>query len=241
MKKEVKKWRVWLDGKEFVVEPYKKRKEWMIAKICFSSAFEKKDGKRTLTFLQEIAWSGIFSKITILFSVLYESEIQEEDAKRFLLESILKYEKEKQNAERFEPDSEAVIQRLEELRKKFKKKERWYKITLCDEVFEVNEFERSSDEDMDAYEEGIEEHNYLGTSMVAYCKKKNLEYWKQEMIKETEKILDSITERSKCHYDETCKENEERKTRLQELMKTLGAPKEPKKLKKLKKTEEEEK
>lgn len=238
MEKEVNKWRVWLDGNEFVVEPYKKRKEWMTDTICFSSTFEKKDGKRTLTFLQEIAWSDIFSKIEILFSVLYESEIQEEDAKRFLLESILRYEKEKQNAERFEPDSEAVIQRLEELRKKFKKKERWYKITLCDEMFETQEFERSSDEDTDTYEEGIEEHNYHGTCMVAYCKKKNLEYWKQEMLKETEKILDSITERSKCHYDEMRKENEERKTRLQELMKTLGTPKKPKEPKEPKKLKE---
>ena len=92
-------------------------------------------------------------------------------------------------------------------------------------------------------EEGIREHNYHGTCMVAYCKKKNLEYWKQEMIKETEEMLDSITERSKCHYDETYKDSEERKTRLQELMKTLGAPKKPKgakKPKELKETEEEE-
>ncbi|MBR4275226.1 MAG: hypothetical protein IKQ34_04370 [Bacilli bacterium] len=210
------KWRVSLDEKNFFVEPFKRRKQCGISGVvCHVETEVKPDGDMEMVAVQEIVFRNMYTPAETHYSVAYESKSQEEDAKRFLIDTLLEYAEEAENKG---CHVENIVNNLNELKKKLKKSEKWYRIELVDEKFTVIEYNHKTDEEVDKCKEGIRYHNFHGTQIIACCRKKNIEHWKKKMVKLAKEILSGKITQSKAYYDETRKDSEERIARLQKLM-----------------------
>ena len=176
---------------------------------------DKKDGDgNVIACLRRIVTpNGMFQPLNIEFSVTYFSIEHEEDAKRLLLDAlIMQLESEldrlttKNGTLLLDTlgkiNSLRELDTLKNLRKNFGKTEAWCRINLYSYgKFEVTELNRSVENSLVVYSEGITDRGFVDGRMTAYCKKENLDQWKKELIKAMEDNCKENMKQLKEQYD----------------------------------------
>ena len=226
-----KKWKMSLNGDKFEIEPFNGKSSQLLKNDSyFMNHFEHPDGDKSMVFIQEVMTGGMFKPLYVQYSVLYESSEQEEDAKRFLLDSLIQQKTEEKSSKLPTVKANCSEEKLEELKNKLHKNERWCKLELRNEKFKIEEFDRESNTSIeDSDDEGNIRHDFCGNAMSVCCRKKNLEYWKKELVKEMMSVLNDLTKRAKVHYENTKQENDKKLLRLQKLQESLENSKKEKK------------
>ena len=191
------------------------------------------DSKGTMTLVQSVVGHGMFQPPEYIYMVVYESKEQEDDAKRMLMDALVKHKEfeigECRKSANCISDKKSELIKLSNLRSKLDKTETWCRIDLYNEQFTVSEFERPTENAVADYNEGITDYgDFVEGRMTAYSKKENLLLWKEKLIFEMRRHIDKKEKESREQYQKAVEETNGRRYRLQLLYNELTAEKKEK-------------
>jgi len=189
------------------------------------------DSNGTMTLVQSVVGRGMFHPPECTYMVVYESKGQEEDAKRMLMEALVRHKEfeidECRKSASCIDDKERELIKLNSMRSELNKTETWCRIDLHNEQFTVSEFERPTENAVANYNEGITDYgDFVEGRMTAYSKKENLLLWKERLIFEMRRRIDKKERESREQYQQAVEETNGRRYRLQLLYNELTAEKE---------------
>ena len=194
----------------------------------YTNTVKHTDAKGTMTLVQSVVSKGMFQPPEYIYMVVYESNEQEDDAKRMLIDALVKHNEfeisECRKSSNRISDKEVEFIKLNNLRSKLKKTETWCLISLYNEEFTVTEFERPTENAVADYNEGITDYGeFVEGKMTAYCKKENLLHWKKVLVTEMWKAIEKESDEATKKCTEIRNRNEKKCIRLQWLHNELEA------------------
>lgn len=199
----------------------------------YTDTVKHTDSKGTMTLVQSVVGRGMFQPPEYIYMVVYESNEQEDDAKRMLMDALVKHKEfeigEYRKSANCISDKKSELIKLSNLRSKLDKTETWCRIDLYNEQFTVSEFERPTENAVADYNEGITDYgDFVEGKMTAYCKKENLLLWEENLIFEMRRSIYKKEKKSREQYQADIEKLSGRRYRLQLLYNELTAEKKEK-------------